>query len=201
MKTIPERTSAATLAIAAVALAVALSPADVAALEIYTWVDENGVVHYSESAPEEPAATPVETLHIATANSPGYDPDDDYWSILNQAERIGEQWSTIREEKAEADAKARAAAAETRIAELERELAAHEAAEYAIVRPFYGPYAFFPKRHHGPLDRGLHARPARGAHPSPRSDRDLTVPDRAAPRPGWTPPHPPSKPPAPGFSR
>ena len=200
MKTNPEPFGVATIAIAAMALAAALSPARVAALEIYTWVDENGVVHYSETAPEEPAATPVETLHIASANSPAYDPDDYYWSIRKQAERIGEQWSTIREEKAEAEAKARTAAAESRIAELERELAAHEAAEYAIVRPFYGPYAFFPKRHHGPLDRGLHARPARAAHPPPRSDRDLTIPDRT-PRPGWTPPRPPSTPPSPGFSR
>ena len=195
MKTI-SRSGVTALAV----VATALLPAAVAALEIYTWVDENGVVHYSEFAPEEPAATPVETLHIASANSPAYDPDDYYWSILNQAERIGEQWSTIREEKGEAEAKARAAAAENRIAELERELAVHEAVEYRAARPFYGPYAFFPKRHHRPPSRGLHARPTRGAHPPPRTDRDLTIPDRA-PRPGWTPPRPPSTPQTPGFSR
>lgn len=157
------------------------------------------MVHYSESAPAEPAATPVETLFIASANSPAYDPDDYYWSILNQAERIGEQWSSIQTEKAEEEAPARAAAAEARLAELERQLAAHEAAEYEA-RPFYGPYAFFPKRHHRPLDRGLQARPAQGAHPPPRTDRDLTIPG-PEPRPGWTPSKPPARPPAPGFSR
>ena len=189
----PKRTGVTTMAIAAMALL----PARVGALEIYTWVDENGVIHYSESAPEDPAATPVETLHIASANSPAYDPDDYYWSILNQAERISEQWSTIQAEKAEAEAMGRAAAAEARLAELERQLAAHEAADYVSARPLYGPYAFFPQRHHRPLGRGL---PARDAHPPPRSDRDLTIPDRA-PRPGWTPPHPPSTPATPGFSR
>ena len=190
-----------TVTLATMTLATALLPVSGFGLEIYTWVDEDGVVHYSESAPDKPAATPVETLQIAAANSPAYDPDDYYWSILNQADRIGEQWSAIQEEKAEAEAEARATAAATRIEELERQLAAHEAAEYATAaRPFYGPYAFFPKRHYRPLDRGRHARPARGAHPAPRSDRDPSIPDRA-PRPGWTPPRPPSSPPTPGFSR
>ena len=188
------------MALATVALVTTLLPARVGALEIYTWVDEHGVIHYSESAPEEPVATPVETLHIASANYPAYDPDDYYWSILNQAERIGEQWSTIQEEKAEAEAMGRAAAAETRIAELERQLAAREAADYPTARPLYGPYAFFPKRHHRLPNRGLHARATRAAHPPPRTDRDLTIPDHV-PRPGWTPPHPPSTPPTPGFSR
>jgi hypothetical protein len=181
------------------ALAAALLPACAAALEIYTWVDEDGVVHYSESTPVEPAATPVETLYIADANSPAYDPDDYYWSILNQAERIGEQWSTIQEEKAEAEAETRAVATETRVADLERQLAAHEATEYAD-RPYYGPYAFFPKRHHRPLNRGRHARPAHAVHPPPRTDRDLTIPD-PEPRPGWTRPKPPAGSPTPGFSR
>ncbi len=188
-------------AVPAIALAAALLPGAAGAFEIYTWVDDEGVVHYSESAPEKPTATPVETLHIASTNSPDYDPDDYHWSILNQAERIGEQWSAIREQTAEREAQARAAAAEARISELERQLADRDAAyrDHAT-RTFYGPYAFFPNRHPRHLNRGLRPHPTRDPHRPPHTDRDRTLPDRT-PRPGWTRPAPPTTPPVPRFSR
>lgn len=187
--------SAPVLALAAVLLA---GPA--AALDIYKWTDADGVVHYSESHPPQPTATPVETLRIAPSNSPAYDPGDDYWSILNQAERIGEQWSAIQEEKAAAEEEARAAAVEARIAELERQLAAREAADYERVLPFYGPIALFPRRHHGAPHRGRALRIGHASQPPPRGDRDLHVPE-PEPRPGWTRPGQPAVPPRPGFSR
>lgn len=184
----------------AIALAAALLPGPAAALEIYKWIDADGVVHYSESRPERPTATPVETFRIAATNSPAYDPDDYYWSILNQAERIGEQWSAVQEEKAEEEAEARAAATEARVAELERQLAARESADYVTARPFYGPFAFFPKRHHASFNRGFPSPAGHVVHPPPRTDRDLTIPE-PAPRPGWTPAGPPAATPEPGFSR
>ncbi len=188
-------------AIAAMALTAALLAGPAVALEIYTWVDDEGVVHYSESRPAEPAASPVETFHIAQTNSLTYDPDDYYWSILNQAERIGEQWSALQEEKAAAEALARAAAAEDRIAELERRLDARETDDYVIARPYYGPFAFFPQRQQRFLNHGVHSRSSRyEPFPPPRTDRDLTIPDRES-RPGWTPPKAPAKPPVPGFAR
>lgn len=186
-------------AIPAMALLAALLPPPAAALEIYKWVDDDGVVHYSESRPEEPAATPVEALHIASTNSPAYDPDDYYWSVLNQAERIGDEWSAMQEEKATEEALARAAAAEERIDELERRLAAAEAADYVRARPFYGPFALFPKRHHRFLNRGF--RSDHDPHRPPHHDRDRGNPPNPGPRPGWTPASPPATPPNPGFSR
>jgi Domain of unknown function (DUF4124) len=182
----------------ALALAATLLPGPATALEIYKWIDANGVVHYSESHPERPTATPVETFRIASTNSPAYDPDDYYWSILKQAERIGEQWSAIEEERAEDEAESRAAATEARVAELERQLAARESADYVTARPIYGPFAFFPKRHHRLLTRGFPSR--RDSHAPPRSDRDLRIPE-TEPGPGWTPAGPPAVPPEPGFSR
>lgn len=187
-------------AIPAMALAAALLPNPAGALEIYTWVDDEGVVHYSESRPEELAATQVETFHIASTNSLAYDPDDYYWSILNQAERIGEQWSTIQEQKAEEQALARTAAAEARIDELERRLTARETADYVTAPPYYAPFAFFPGRHQRSINRGFHSRTTHEPFPPPHTDRDLTIPTRD-PRPGWTPPRAPTTPPTPGFAR
>lgn len=184
----------------ALALASALLPGPAAALEIYKWIDADGVVHYSESQPERPTATPVESFRIASTNSPAYDPDDYYWSILNQAERIGEQWSAIQEDKAEERAHAHAAATEARVAELERLLAARGPADYVAARPFYGPLAFFPQRHPPSFHRGFPSGAGHDAHPPPRSDRDLAIPE-PEPRPGWTPAGLPGAPPEPGFSR
>ncbi|HEX2140094.1 MAG TPA: DUF4124 domain-containing protein [Woeseiaceae bacterium] len=180
----------------AVALLAALLPPQAAALEIYKWVDDDGVVHYSESRPEEPAAAPVETLHIASTNSPAYDPDDYYWSILNQAERIGEQWSAMQDAKAEQEALARAAVAEQRIEELEMQLAAREAADYLNAQPLYGPFVL---RHHPFLNRGF--RSGHDLHRPPHHNRDRGNPPDTGARPGWTPPAPPAKAPSPGFSR
>lgn len=185
--------------VTALVLAATFLPDSAAAFEIYTWVDDQGVVHYSEWRPEEPAATPVETLHIASTNPPAYDPDDDYYSILNQAERIDDQWSALQEEKAEAEARARAAAAEARIAELEHRLAAREAADYVTPRPLYAPFVHLPNRHHRFPNHGGHSRATHDRHPPPQSDRDLTVPS-AAPRPGWTRPGSPAAPARPGFA-
>lgn len=189
-------------AIPAMALTAALLAGPAAALEIYTWVDDEGVVHYSESRPAEPAASPVETFHIASTNALAYDPDDYYWSILNQAERISEQSSAMREQKAAEEALARAAAAEDRIDELERRLAARETDDHVIARPYYGPFAFFPPRQQRFLNHGIHLRSSSSDEPfpPPRTDRDLTIPDRES-RPGWTPPKVPASPPTPGFAR
>lgn len=65
--------------------------------EIYRWVDENGVVHFSDTKPADD--TEVESLQIGRTNPPDYDPSQDPYSIRNQAERIGETWSRLEEEK------------------------------------------------------------------------------------------------------
>lgn len=185
--------------ILAVSLIAALLPASAAAFEIYKWVDENGVVHYSESRPEKPAV-PVETLYIESTNPPGFDPADYYWSITNQAERISEEWSAIQEQRAEDEALERAIAAEEHVAELERQLAADDEHAYAMYRPVYRPLALFPKRHPRFFSRGFHPGFHDDRHrPPPHHDRDRRDPPDPGPRPGWSPPKAPVTPATPGF--
>lgn len=148
------------------------------AYEIFKWVDENGVVHFSESRPEA-APAPVEKLYIPATNPPGYDASEDYWSVLNQAARIGEQWMALEKELEEEEARERALAAEQRAAELERRLAAAEDAAYAA-RPVYAPFARFPSHRHRFLDDRFEG----FAHRFP----DRRTPPRrrdTGPRPGW----------------
>ena len=93
------------------------------AAEVYRWVDENGVVHYSDAAPEQVDA---ETLVVRDATPPGYDPLTDPYSILNQAERLRETRLRLEEER------------ERRRAEA---LAEHaDPAPAAYEEPYYDPY-------------------------------------------------------------
>jgi len=56
------------------------------ATEIYRWVGDDGVVHFSDTRPEN--RTSVNTLRFRETNSTNYDPATDPYSILNQAKRI-----------------------------------------------------------------------------------------------------------------
>ena len=69
------------------------------AADIFRWVDDDGVVHFSDTAPSDDTA--VERLRVDEANSPDYDPADDPYSIRNQAERTGETWSRLEERREE----------------------------------------------------------------------------------------------------
>ena len=56
------------------------------AAEIYRWVDEDGVVHFSDARPRDDAS--VITLRLEDTNAEDYDPATDPYSVLNQAARI-----------------------------------------------------------------------------------------------------------------
>ena len=80
----------------------ALMAGSAGATEIFTWTDEDGVVHYSDTKPAEDQS--VETLVVNRTNPPDYDPAEDPYSIANQAKRTNERWEAVekaREERAE----------------------------------------------------------------------------------------------------
>lgn len=138
--------------------------------EIYKWVDENGVVHYGDARPEN-ASSAVETLHIPEANPPDYDPAQAYRAIVEEAERIREQLAARRDAREDEEARERARAAEARLAELERRIAAAEETRYVTYVPFglrKHPRLFPHVRHRIPDRR-----------PPPRHPPDT------GPRPGW----------------
>jgi len=71
------------------------SPA-VAATEIFHWVDENGVAHFSQSAPLSDVAG-VSQMTLEDSTPPDYDPEEDLYGIQAQAERM----AALRDEMAE----------------------------------------------------------------------------------------------------
>ena len=63
--------------------------------EIFRWVDEDGVVTFSDSAPSN-ATVEISRRTITKTNPPDYDPLDDQFSISRQAERTNVRWSALK---------------------------------------------------------------------------------------------------------
>lgn len=101
------------------------------ASEIYRWVDDDGVVHYSDTKPDEPFAT----LQIEDTRPAGYHPAEDFYSIVNQARRLNEtlvELATVRQEREE---RRRVEAQETAFTEPP----SYELYQYAAYPLYYSP--------------------------------------------------------------
>ena len=75
------------------------------ASEIYQWTDEDGVVHFSDTTPENGAV--VITLRVQDENPPDYDPLEDPHSIRNQATRTNATWTELEKAREEREEKRR----------------------------------------------------------------------------------------------
>jgi Domain of unknown function (DUF4124) len=59
------------------------------AAEIYRWVGDDGVVHYSDRKPQDDSFTTIEYVDTTPAD---YDPLEDPYSIVSQAKRLNDAW-------------------------------------------------------------------------------------------------------------
>jgi len=84
---------------------------------VFTWIDTNGVTHYSDTPPPEGSREPAR-FELAPPVVPAYPASaEDYFSILNQAERMERsrlENERLRIERLRAEAEARQAAAYSR---------------------------------------------------------------------------------------
>jgi len=146
---------------------------------VYTWVDEAGVTHYSETPP---ADTSVETRQIEVASDPVTTPaqDDDHYSILNQAERMEKsrlENERVKTELLQATAEANRAKAAAAAASQPDPDAGNDSNVYYPTYPYY--YGNRPghrpgnrpghrpgnKPGHRPAGSGLLPEPRRGSAP------------------------------------
>ena len=116
--------------------------------EIFHWVDEDGILHYSDWAPTN-TDIEVRKVVISESNPPDYDPDEDPNSILDQASRTNERWQELKEQKEERREQRRELAAEPR-----------NPAPVEYYEPYYdsSPWFYYPVRP---------GRPPGSAHPKP----------------------------------
>lgn len=111
------------------------------AYEVYRWVDEDGVPHFSQWKPEHSAG--VTTLRITATNPPEYDPSEDPYSIRKQAQRTNTVWTNMEQRRAARNA---------------RQLEAAERAARTVLRPvepvqYYAASVFFRPIHHSKFFR------------------------------------------------
>jgi len=74
-------------------------PGRAPAAQAYRWVDEAGVVHFSDVLPPTDPGT-LETVPLAPPAAPR-DPAGDYYSIVNQLKRMQESRLALERERAE----------------------------------------------------------------------------------------------------
>ncbi len=87
-----------------------LANGSASAVEVFKWVDEEGIPHFSDQMPAG-QDTKVSRIVLAANNPANYDPLEDQYSIRNQAARTSEAYKKV-EEKREERAADRAQAAE-----------------------------------------------------------------------------------------
>ena len=148
-------TVAASLAFALVLTGLAMSNA-AKADEIFRWVDDEGVVHFSQWAPPQDIDN-VATLIVHSTNPPDYDPANDPYSIGNQAARTSETWQALEAQREDRR--------ERRLEAEERERKRQESQRYVYQpypyysRPFYHRPIHLPVRPPGHQPRPPHVRP------------------------------------------
>lgn len=80
------------------------------ATEVYHWVDEDGVSHFSQTGPNN-ASGDVRKLALENPVPSGYDPDEDIFGVEQQAQRmkeLRESMESKRQARLEAQRKAEA---------------------------------------------------------------------------------------------
>jgi hypothetical protein len=128
-------------------LCFALASGSAAAAEIYHWIDDDGVTHFSDTPPVN--GEEARSLHVNPSNPADYDPAHDPYSIVNQAKRMNDKLSALEEEK---ERRAR-----------ERREALQNAPRYHAPRYDGWRYSYWPRYY----------APVRPVHPSPNQNRTV----------------------------
>lgn len=71
------------------------------AYEVYHWVDENGVAHYSEDAPAD-GVHGVRKIQLEDTTPSDFDPDEDRYGVQQQAERMAKLREDMQQRRDEA---------------------------------------------------------------------------------------------------
>ena len=128
---------------------ITLSVSANSAEQVYTWVDDAGTTHFSEAPPLEQAsdANLIEVLPASGA-PPDNTIDDDFYSVINQAERM--QTRRLESEKLAAEKKLAEAQASKARAEAQAALQnayRRDNTSYYPAYPYYPRYGYRHPRH------------------------------------------------------
>ena len=140
----------------------ALSTAVACAVEIYTWVDDSGVTHFSETPPAADASD-TQIIDIAPTATPEGVMDDEFYSVVNQAERM--EARRLQNEKLAADKKQAAAAADKARAEAAAIQQGQDNESVDNDSYYYPAYPYYPRYGHHPGRPGHGHKPVYPVYP------------------------------------
>jgi hypothetical protein len=151
-----------------------LSVSFASAAQVYTWVDDSGITHFSETPPAERAAE-ILLIDIAPAPAGTDSAGDDFYSVINQAKRM----EARRLENEKLDAEKKQASAEASRARAEADAIQQgsyndSAADDIRYYPAYPAYPYYPHYGHHPGRPGYGPRPEHPVYPGyarPRNPR------------------------------
>ncbi|MCG6899265.1 MAG: DUF4124 domain-containing protein [Gammaproteobacteria bacterium] len=136
------------------------------AAQVYRWVDDSGVTHFSETPPPENAAD-TQVINIAPTPTPASDranaEDDDFYSVVNQAKRMEArrlESERLAAEKEQARAEASRARAEAAAIQQGPSI---DSADNNV--RYYPVYPYYPRYGHHPWKPGHRPKPERPVHP------------------------------------
>ena len=78
------------------------------AVEVYHWVDENGIAHYSQEKPPDDVKG-VRKIQLDDSTPPDFDPEEDRYGVERQAERMAELRDDMQRRREEARERQRTA--------------------------------------------------------------------------------------------
>jgi len=146
-------------------------PASLAsAAQVYTWIDDAGVTHFSETPPPNPA-TDIQLINIQPPPASADTPAGDFYSVINQAERM--ESSRLANEKLAAEKKK----ADAEASKARAEAAALQQGSYNNTNDdtrYYPAYPYYPNYGHRPGRPGHGHKPVHPVHPGhvrPRNPR------------------------------
>lgn len=148
-------------------VALLLTASMAVATEIFTWVDEEGVTHFSEKPPSA-GAPDVQLIEVRPDDSPGdrQAGDDDFYSVVKQAERMTARRlenEKLAAEKRQANAEASRARAQTEV--INQDTGNYNATNNARYYPAYPYYPRYPRYPRYPGWPGHGHKPVYPVHP------------------------------------
>ena len=141
------------------------------AAQVYTWIDNAGITHFSETPPPDPA-TDTQLVDIQPPPAPANTPDEDFYSVINQADRM--ERSRLANEKLVAEKKqADAEASKARAEAAALQQGAYNRSTSDDTR-YYPAYPYYPRYGHHPGQPGYGHKPVHPVYPGsarPRNPR------------------------------
>ena len=127
--------------------------------KVYQWMDEDGVVQFSDVAPENIATVDIREININVVNDTNADPDE--YSIINQLDRMAERRRQSTEERL---ALKRLQIEEMRVAQETRQTLVTSSSRYdPYIYSYTQPYDYY-HRHRFYNQYGYFSYPSMKAH-------------------------------------